>query len=340
MKKIVALLLAVILCVALGSSAFAADNSLEDFKPVNWTMGTHQGAATTYIQQDQDFADAVRERTNGLVNITVYAAGELPYSATEFAQLVSDGTIEMAAVPSSYISGECPTTAVSAWPMLAGAIEEIDTALDAALPFAQAELNSKNIEIVGSQSFPMQTMFGTGKAPESLEDLKGLKMRVFDPYQADLLAAVGISPISMVMSEVASSMQKNVINSALTGVIGAYEAKWYDFIDWGYLMPVAASNCYLVINKDLLDGLPEEIQQIIYEEGANYTAAVNAYNAQAIPDAAKNLEDHGVTVVYPKDEDIKKMEEIALDYWVKWADDYKGTQVGECFEAIKTALDK
>ena len=85
-------------------------------KPVYWTMGTHQSAATNYIQQDVDFAEAVKERTNGLVNITVYAAGELPYNATEFAQLVSDGTIEMAAVPSSYIAGECPTSAVSAWP--------------------------------------------------------------------------------------------------------------------------------------------------------------------------------------------------------------------------------
>lgn len=223
--------------------------------------------------------------------------------------------------------------------MLAGAIDEVNPALEAADPYVKAELNAKNIEVVGSQAFPMQTMFGSGKAPKTLDDLKGLKMRVFDPYQADLLAAIGVSPVSMVMSEVPSSMQKNVINSSLTGVIGAYEAKWYDICDWAYLMPVAASNCYMIINKSLLDGLPADIRQIIYEEGEKYTEAVNAYNEEAIPNAAKRLEENGVTVVYPSEEDIKKMEAIAADFWESWSNDYTDN-VKECYKAIKSALNK
>lgn len=179
-------------------------------------------------------------------------------------------------------------------------------------PYVKAELNAKNIEVVGSQAFPMQTMFGSGKAPKTLDDLKGLKMRVFDPYQADLLAAIGVSPVSMVMSEVPSSMQKNDHQQLPLPVLSAaYEAKWYDICDWAYLMPVAASNCYMIINKSLLDGLPADIRQIIYEEGEKYTEAVNAYNEEAIPNAAKRLEENGVTVVYPSEEDIKKMEAIA-----------------------------
>ena len=223
--------------------------------------------------------------------------------------------------------------------MLAGATDEVNPALEAADPYVKAELNAKNIEVVGSQAYPMQTMFGSGKAPKTLDDLKGLKMRVFDPYQADLLAAIGVSPVSMVMSEVPSSMQKNVINSSLTGVIGAYEAKWYDICDWAYLMPVAASNCYMIINKSLLDGLPADIRQIIYEEGEKYTEAVNAYNEEAIPNAAKRLEENGVTVVYPSEEDIKKMEAIAADFWESWSNDYTDS-VKECYKAIKSALNK
>lgn len=335
---IIAVMLSALVLTSCGKDS-STQGSDTQMKPVYWTMGTHQSAATNYIQQDIDFAEAVKERTNGLVNITVYAAGELPYNATEFAQLVSDGTIEMAAVPSSYIAGECPTSAVSAWPMLAGAIDEVNPALEAADPYVKAELNAKNIEVVGSQAYPMQTMFGSGKAPKTLDDLKGLKMRVFDPYQADLLAAIGVSPVSMVMSEVPSSMQKNVINSSLTGVIGAYEAKWYDICDWAYLMPVAASNCYMIINKSLLDGLPADIRQIIYEEGEKYTEAVNAYNEEAIPNAAKRLEENGVTVVYPSEEDIKKMETIAADFWESWSNDYTDN-VKECYKAIKSALNK
>lgn len=104
---IIAVMLSALVLTSCGKDS-STQGSDTQMKPVYWTMGTHQSAATNYIQQDIDFAEAVKERTNGLVNITVYAAGELPYNATEFAQLVSDGTIEMAAVPSSYIAGECP----------------------------------------------------------------------------------------------------------------------------------------------------------------------------------------------------------------------------------------
>lgn len=104
-------------------------------------------------------------------------------------------------------------------------------------------------------------------------------------------------------------------------------------------MPVAASNCYMIINKSLLDGLPADIRQIIYEEGEKYTEAVNAYNEEAIPNAAKRLEENGVTVVYPSEEDIKKMETIAADFWESWSNDYTDN-VKECYKAIKSALNK
>ena len=96
-----------------------------DMEPVQWSFACHAGSTSSYYLMECDFADAVRERTNGLVDITVYASGELPYQGTEFARCVSDGTLEMAAAPFSYISGECPACGVVGWPLLAGEVDEL-----------------------------------------------------------------------------------------------------------------------------------------------------------------------------------------------------------------------
>ena len=63
------------------------------------------------------------------------------------------------------------------------------------------------------------------------------------------------------------------------------------------------------------------------------------FPAQFIPNAAKRLEENGVTVVYPSEEDIKKMEAIAADFWESWSNDYTDS-VKECYKAIKSALNK
>ena len=103
-----------------------------DMEPVQWSFACHAGSTSSYYLMECDFADAVRERTNGLVDITVYASGELPYQGTEFARCVSDGTLEMAAAPFSYISGECPACGVVGWPLLAGEVDELAVAVEAA----------------------------------------------------------------------------------------------------------------------------------------------------------------------------------------------------------------
>lgn len=44
-------------------------------------------------------------------------------------------------------------------------------------------------------------------------------------------------------------------------------------------------------------------------------------------------------MVYPSEEDIKKMEAIAADFWESWSNDYTDN-VKECYKAIKSALNK
>lgn len=308
-------------------------------EPVSWSFGCHAGSTSAYYLMECDFADAVRERTNGLVDITVYAAGEIPYQGTEFARCVSDGTLEMAAAPVSYISGECPACGVVGWPFLAGEVDELGVALEAADPYINNELNEMGITVVGYTAAPMQTMFGVGSTPHSLADLAGRKLRTFDAYQPEIVAHYGMSAVSMVMSEVLPSMSKNVIDCALTGIIAAADSKWYDTVTWAYLLPMSASSDIVMINTELLNSLPEDIQTIILEEADNLTKANQEFAATSVESAIAELEENGCEVVYPTEEDIEEITELAKGYWDIWAEDYD-QNVKDCLAAVRKAVGK
>lgn len=310
-----------------------------DMEPVQWSFGCHAGSTSSYYLMEVEFADAVRERTNGLVDITVYAAGEIPYQGTEFARCVSDGTLEMAAAPFSYISGECPACGVVGWPFLAGEVDELGLAIEAADPYINNELNAMGIKVVGYTSAPMQTMFGVGETPRSLEDLAGRKLRTFDAYQPQIVANYGMSATSMVMSEVLPSMSKNVIDCALTGIIAAADVKWYDTCTWAYLLPVSASGDIVMINQELFNSLPEEIQTIILEEADNLTKANQEFAANSVESAIKELQDNGCEVVFPTDEEIAEITELAKGYWDKWSADVN-QNTKDCLAAVRAAVGK
>lgn len=310
-----------------------------DMKPVNWSFGCHVGSTSSYYLMEVEFANRVAERTNGLVNITVYANGELPYASTDFVRLVSDKTIEMAAIPVSYASGECPTCGVIGWPFLAGEVDELDIAVAAALPFVNEELGAKGVRCIGWTSAPMQTMFGNGKTPQTLADLNGRKLRVFDAYQPILFSDFGITSVSMTMGEVLPAMQKNTVDSALTGIIAASDSAWYDVCTWGYLLPVSASTDMVLINEELLNGLPEVIQQIILEEAEQLTEDNKAFAASSIDSSIQNMKDHGMEIVFPSDADIQEMETKAGEYWDVWIKD-QTELTQQCFAAIREAVGK
>ena len=310
-----------------------------DMEPVQWSFACHAGSTSSYYLMECDFADAVRERTNGLVDITVYASGELPYQGTEFARCVSDGTLEMAAAPFSYISGECPACGVVGWPLLAGEVDELAVAVEAADPYINNELNAMGITVVGYTSAPMQTMFGVGETPHSLADLNGRKLRTFDAYQPEIVAHYGMSAVAMAIPEVLPSMSKNVIDCALTGTIAAADVKRSDTCTWAYLIPMSASGDIVMINTELLNSLPEEIQTIILEEADNLTKANEEFAATSVDSAIEELEANGCEVVFPTEEEVAEMTELAKGYWDKWIQDYD-QNTKDCLAAVRAAVGK
>lgn len=330
-----------IICLALILSILTTgcgkDNG--DTAAIRWELATHNTANTIYWQELTDFADAIRERTDGRLDISVRGGGELPFKGNEFLRVVSDNTIQMAEVPLGYVSGDISASIVPSWPMMAGTAEQLELLLPALSDITNQELSDKNfnVEIMCSYGVPLQVFWGVGEPVNSVSQLKDKNVRVFSAESAEILTAMGANAVSLSASEVVPSIQRRVIDAAVTGVTYADEAKWYDVCDWGYMLPLCGSVSHVIVNNEAMASLPQDIQDIVREEAEKLRQQNVELAKTSIDTSLENLEANGMVINYPTEDDVSYMENLASSYWEKWAEN-GGETVQEALTIARETL--
>ena len=232
-----------------------------------WKMVTTWPPGFPVLQKGAErFADNIRAMSNGRLNIKVYAGGELIPPLQTF-EAVSQGSVEMGHGSAYYWAGKVPEAqffstvpfgmtarGMNAWLYDGGGLElwrEIYKPFHV-IPFP-----------LGNTGVQMGGWFN--KEINSLEDIKGLKMRI-PGLGGKVLAKAGGNPILLAGSEVYSALERNTIDA--TEWIGPYHdqrlglyraAKHYYYPGWHEPGTVLE----LTINQRAWESLPTDLQAII-----------------------------------------------------------------------------
>ena len=232
-----------------------------------WKMVTTWPPGFPVLQKGAErFADNIRAMSNGRLNIKVYAGGELIPPLQTF-EAVSQGSVEMGHGSAYYWAGKVPEAqffstvpfgmtarGMNAWLYDGGGLElwrEIYKPFHV-IPFP-----------LGNTGVQMGGWFN--KEINSLEDIKGLKMRI-PGLGGKVLAKAGGNPILLAGSEVYTALERNTIDA--TEWIGPYHdqrlglyraAKHYYYPGWHEPGTVLE----LTINQRAWESLPTDLQAII-----------------------------------------------------------------------------
>ena len=232
-----------------------------------WKMVTTWPPGFPVLQKGAErFADNIRVMSNGRLNIKVYAGGELIPPLQTF-EAVSQGSVEMGHGSAYYWAGKVPEAqffstvpfgmtarGMNAWLYDGGGLElwrEIYKPFHV-IPFP-----------LGNTGVQMGGWFN--KEINSLEDIKGLKMRI-PGLGGKVLAKAGGNPILLAGSEVYTALERNTIDA--TEWIGPYHdqrlglyraAKHYYYPGWHEPGTVLE----LTINQRAWETLPTDLQAII-----------------------------------------------------------------------------
>lgn len=250
-----------------GPGKASAEAKAEPAKVYEWRMVTTWPPNFPIFQEGVDkFADDVMTMSNGQIKLQVFPGGKLIPPLQTF-DAVSQGTVEMGHGAAYYWAGKVPSVQfMSAVPfgMTASGMNAWFYGGDGIKLWQEMYKDFGVVPFpVGNTGVQMGGWFN--KKIDSVEDLKGLKMRI-PGLGGKVLAKAGGTPVLLAGGEIYTALERGTIDA--TEWVGPYHdqrlglnraAKYYYSPGWHE----PGTTLELIVNQKAWDSLPPHLQRII-----------------------------------------------------------------------------
>lgn len=269
------------------------------------------------------FADLVREKTNGKVEIKVYYSEQLGDQNAAIEQL-QIGSIDFARVSLSPLAEISGSLNLLQLPYLYRDDEHMWKVLD-------NDIGDRFLSTLDGSGLVGLSWYGAGARSfytskveiKSLEDLKGLNIRVQESsLMMDMIKALGANPTPMPFGEVYYGLQAGIVDGAENNWPSYestlhYQVAKYFFLDEHTRVPEIQ-----LMSQKTLDRLPENYVEIIREcaiESAKFEREEWAKREKL---SEMRVIQHGVIAVSISHEEITKFQQACKPLYEKYAKDH------------------
>lgn len=225
----------------------------------------------THIQSRlaEAWCKEVEKRTNGRVKIAYYP-GQTLTKAKQCYDGVVTGLSDIGFSILQYTRGRFPLMDIINLP-LGYPSGKVATAIinEVYEKFTPEELSDTKVMYLHSHGPGF--IHTKGKAIHTMDDLKGLKIRSHGPT-AEMLKALGGTPVAFPMPELYQSLQKGVVNGGIFPMEANKGWRLAEVTDYAAACYSTAYGLgfFSVMNKDKWSNLPDDIQKIINEINAEW----------------------------------------------------------------------
>ena len=332
MKRITtfAAILAALLLVPFGGTAWAA---------VKWDYYVFVGITHPIAQYAKEFAEEVKRRTNGGLEIVVRPAGELPYKATEVVRTTGQGQVQLADGYQGFIAGDAKIGALPGLPFLVRNAEDLRKAMEAFEPYVVKELDKFGATILYWYTWPPQNVWGRGEPITTIDGFKGRKIRGTSPEQTEMLRRFGAVPVTFSTPEVPAAAQRGAMEANLTAGFNLLGAKWYEFTEWGFLPDIHIGGpSYILVNKKALEALPPDVRKTLQMVAQEFHDRMFKEIPAREEQDRKTLETtYKIRLIRPAPTEIEKGRKLMEPYWVEWAQ-ARGPEAVEALQKVRKAI--
>ena len=257
-KFFISLLLVFALCLPAAASLFADAKTYNDLKI------SHSMSSTSFSQKVFTlFADAVREASEGTLNITVYPASTLVSDAESY-DAVLMGNVEFAQFQVSYISGIMPELTALEIPGIYTAAE-YEAFAEVAGPTLDAIFAKYGVKYLAPFPYSMLVFVGERVVTDPVGELQGSRVRVSGAWGGRAVAGWGASPMSIPIGDVPTALERNTINLVLTSWIATQGFKLYETGPHITVTNMQEILPGIIMNLDLWNEFSEAQQEAVYK---------------------------------------------------------------------------
>lgn len=281
------------------------------------------------------FKEEVEEASDGRIEVEIYANSSLYGSEREIIEATQMGNVQISGAGTPSLAGFAPEFMVADLPFIFKTREAAHAAFDGEL----GDILNEKLEEVGLLGYGVgengfrHILNNEGPVTEP-SDLEGLKIRVMENqlYQ-DMFNIIGADASPLAFGELYSAMQQGTYDAMDNPLSLVYTNNFYEIQEYMSLTGHVYAGVSLFANKEFMEGLPEDLRDIIeegldnyvvlhrelaYEQDTEYLEELEALGLQ-INDVTEEQKDvflEAMQPVYEKYEDVigKDLIELAQSY--------------------------
>ena len=289
-----------------GAISLMAAGTAEAAKEVRVTIGA-PGTHPTVSHGWNPYVEAVEKATNGSLKFRLFLSGSLiPLKATLSG--VRDGAADIGLAALLYYPGELPHAKLLADMALLGTDNTVMAGASSEFNLlhcadCQAEFAAQGFVYNGTYATPPFSLITKGKVT-TIEDLKGMKIRVAGTAWTRWASHFGAVTVSLPANEMYEGMDRGVIDAAIQASSALRSFSLWDVAKGITLVPLGTSHSISLIgaNREFWKGLTLAERTAMIDHAslaiAGTVVRYNALDEQVVAAASE----HGVTVHRPSKE--------------------------------------
>lgn len=318
------------LSVVAPATSFAADYRLGHVYPTESPVG----------QAAVRFADLVRERTKGEVNIKLFPSGQLG-GDEQMGRELSRGLLDFSFLNHGSANSLDKRLDMLSLPFIAANHDQVDQIFygNGVVPKTSFEaFNRLNMHFLGWFESEFRAVANSKRPVVSTADLRGLKLRV-PPARGlrTFFDDAGSQTVIMPFTELFTALQQKTVDGQENGPILTLSSKLYEPTRYMTLTNHVFSHGAILISQPLFNKLTAEQRGILESTAKEVSREQILRQRGSYQDSVARLRAAGVEVVELSPAAHKEMQQIGMAVWDKMADVYGADRIAQLRKEVAAA---
>ena len=264
---------------------------------------------SVWVNAFKDFAQEVTNKTNGEIAFRIYPGGVMGDDRAMYRKM-RVGQLHGGGFTMTGISEIVPDFRIMAIPFLFHSYEEVDHVSAQLQSLFKQRFSANGLQLLAMTEVGFVYTFSTSPRV-TVKDLQQAKTwaPTDDPLTAAFLNELNISPITLSIPDVLSSLQTGLIDTAFNSLYGSIILQWFTKAPYVTDQPYGYAYGGFILSNKAIEKLSDEQADIIKTTAEKYFPELISKTRESNRDSRTVLEKQGVKFVKTTDDVVKILEE-------------------------------
>jgi TRAP-type C4-dicarboxylate transport system substrate-binding protein len=284
------------------SLLLAASTALQAEPVYELKFATLAPDGTTWVKLLQEWADTVRQESNGRLVFKIYPGG-VQGDEPDVLKKIRFGQLHGGAFTGYGIGHIWSPARILEMPFLFNDINEIDYVRERMMPDIEQGYRDNGYELLGWMEVGYVYFFSR----EPIAKFDDLRQRRIWYWQGDPLGkaffdASGLAPVPLSIIDVYTSLSTGMIDTVYAPPLGAIALQWFAKTAYITNVPMANGIGSLVVSRKFFRDLPQDLQKLLKRTGAETGAKLVAATRKDNEESLRLLVERGMVLVEGADD--------------------------------------